>query len=81
MLDQAELHQAMQQVAEAGYGVIVYMRQEGRGIGLLNSSINRLDEATQHNAALVEEMDAAAGSLNAQAQDLVQAVSVFKLPA
>jgi len=29
-----QLHQAMQQVAEAGQGVIVYMRQEGRGIGL-----------------------------------------------
>jgi 3,4-dihydroxy 2-butanone 4-phosphate synthase / GTP cyclohydrolase II len=30
----AQLHQAMRQVAEAGRGVIVYMRQEGRGIGL-----------------------------------------------
>lgn len=29
-----QLHQAMRQVAEAGRGVIIYMRQEGRGIGL-----------------------------------------------
>jgi 3,4-dihydroxy 2-butanone 4-phosphate synthase/GTP cyclohydrolase II len=29
-----QLHQAMRQVAKAGCGVIVYMRQEGRGIGL-----------------------------------------------
>lgn len=29
-----QLQQAMRQVAEAGHGVIVYMRQEGRGIGL-----------------------------------------------
>ncbi len=29
-----QLHQAMRQVSEAGCGVIVYMRQEGRGIGL-----------------------------------------------
>ena len=29
-----QLHQAMRQVADAGLGVIVYMRQEGRGIGL-----------------------------------------------
>jgi len=29
-----QLHRAMQQVADAGRGVIVYMRQEGRGIGL-----------------------------------------------
>src|SRR4029079_11307784 len=31
-----QLAYAMKQVAEAGRGVIVYMRQEGRGIGLLN---------------------------------------------
>jgi 3,4-dihydroxy 2-butanone 4-phosphate synthase / GTP cyclohydrolase II len=29
-----QLHQAMRQVAQAGAGVVVYMRQEGRGIGL-----------------------------------------------
>jgi 3,4-dihydroxy 2-butanone 4-phosphate synthase/GTP cyclohydrolase II len=29
-----QLHQAMKQIAEAGRGVVVYMRQEGRGIGL-----------------------------------------------
>ncbi|EGI75464.1 hypothetical protein HGR_16113, partial [Hylemonella gracilis ATCC 19624] len=36
-------------------------------------------QATQQNAALVEEMAAAASSLKGQAQDLVQAVAVFKL--
>jgi 3,4-dihydroxy 2-butanone 4-phosphate synthase/GTP cyclohydrolase II len=29
-----QLHQALRQVAEAGCGVVLYMRQEGRGIGL-----------------------------------------------
>src|SRR5271163_4492806 len=29
-----QLHQAMRQIAAAGRGVLVYMRQEGRGIGL-----------------------------------------------
>ncbi len=29
-----QLHQAMKRIAAAGQGVIVYMRQEGRGIGL-----------------------------------------------
>jgi 3,4-dihydroxy 2-butanone 4-phosphate synthase/GTP cyclohydrolase II len=29
-----QLQQAMKQIAEAGRGVLVYMRQEGRGIGL-----------------------------------------------
>ncbi len=31
-----QLHTAMQMVEKAGKGVIVYMRQEGRGIGLIN---------------------------------------------
>ncbi len=31
-----QLHQAMKQVAENGSGAVIYMRQEGRGIGLLN---------------------------------------------
>ncbi len=31
-----QLHAAMLQVEEAGEGVILYMRQEGRGIGLVN---------------------------------------------
>jgi 3,4-dihydroxy 2-butanone 4-phosphate synthase/GTP cyclohydrolase II len=31
----SQLHQAMVQVQEGGKGVILYMRQEGRGIGLL----------------------------------------------
>jgi 3,4-dihydroxy 2-butanone 4-phosphate synthase/GTP cyclohydrolase II len=31
-----QLECALQKIAEAGLGVIVYLRQEGRGIGLLN---------------------------------------------
>lgn len=31
-----QLHKAMQMVATAGRGVILYLRQEGRGIGLVN---------------------------------------------
>jgi methyl-accepting chemotaxis protein len=38
-----------------------------------------MDQATQQNAALVEESAAAAESLKGQAVQLVQAVAVFKL--
>ncbi len=31
-----QLHRAMEMVSEAGKGVILYIRQEGRGIGLMN---------------------------------------------
>ncbi|MDR6152745.1 methyl-accepting chemotaxis protein [Acidovorax delafieldii] len=45
----------------------------------VTQAIVRMDEATQQNAALVEESAAAAGSLSGQAQQLVQAVEVFRL--
>jgi methyl-accepting chemotaxis protein len=38
-----------------------------------------MDQVTQQNAALVEESAAAAESLRGQAQQLVQAVSAFRL--
>lgn len=31
-----QLHRAMQMIGEEGVGILLYMRQEGRGIGLLN---------------------------------------------
>ena len=32
----AQLHDALSRIAEAGEGILIYLRQEGRGIGLLN---------------------------------------------
>ena len=32
----SQLQQAMQQIEQAGSGIILYMQQEGRGIGLIN---------------------------------------------
>ena len=32
----SQLHQALRQVEQAGKGIVLYMRQEGRGIGLLS---------------------------------------------
>jgi 3,4-dihydroxy 2-butanone 4-phosphate synthase/GTP cyclohydrolase II len=32
----AQLHDALRRIAEAREGILIYLRQEGRGIGLLN---------------------------------------------
>jgi methyl-accepting chemotaxis protein len=45
----------------------------------VGEAVSQMDQATQQNAALVEEMAAAASGLKSQADDLVQTVAVFKL--
>jgi methyl-accepting chemotaxis protein len=51
------------------------------GIEQVNQAIGLMDEATQQNAALVEESAAAAASMQDQAAKLAQVVGVFKLDA
>jgi uncharacterized phage infection (PIP) family protein YhgE len=53
--------------------------EQSAGVSQVGEAVTQMDQATQQNAALVEEMAAAASSLRGQAQDLVQAVSTFKL--
>ena len=50
---------------------------QAEGVGHVGSAITQMDTATQQNAALVEEMSAAALSLKTQAQELVELVSSF----
>ncbi|AOG23555.1 methyl-accepting chemotaxis protein [Acidovorax sp. RAC01] len=54
-------------------------REQSQGVAQVGEAVTQMDQVTQQNAALVEEMAAAAGSLQNQAQDLVQVVSVFRL--
>jgi methyl-accepting chemotaxis protein len=55
--------------------------EQALGVAQVGEAVKQMDEVTQQNAALVEEMAAAASSLKNQANDLVQAVSVFTLSA
>ncbi|WP_027994581.1 methyl-accepting chemotaxis protein [Simplicispira psychrophila] len=54
-------------------------REQSQGVGQVGEAVTHLDQVTQQNASLVEEMAAAAGSLQGRAQDLVDVVAVFKL--
>nr|WP_315430264.1 methyl-accepting chemotaxis protein [uncultured Albidiferax sp.] len=53
--------------------------EQSLGVAQVGEAVTQMDQATQQNAALVEEMAAAANGLRNQAQDLVQVVAVFKL--
>ncbi|GAB3364829.1 MULTISPECIES: methyl-accepting chemotaxis protein [Giesbergeria] len=52
--------------------------EQSTGMAQIGEAVVQMDQATQQNAALVEEMAAAADSLRLQAQDLVHAVAVFQ---
>ncbi|MDO9284048.1 MAG: methyl-accepting chemotaxis protein [Aquabacterium sp.] len=51
--------------------------EQTQGIAQVNVTVTQLDQATQQNAALVEESAAAADSLRQQADKLVEAVGRF----
>jgi methyl-accepting chemotaxis protein len=54
-------------------------QEQATGIEEVSKSVNQMDEMTQQNAALVEQAAAAAESLLAQAEQLMDQVSLFKL--
>ncbi len=53
--------------------------EQSAGVEQVGQAVAEMDQTTQQNAALVEESAAAAESLKQQADQLVSAVSVFKL--
>jgi len=54
-------------------------QEQSLGIEQVNDAIMKMDDVTQQNTALVEEAAAAAESLMEQADELMNAVSVFQL--
>lgn len=54
-------------------------QEQSQGIAQVSETVAQMEQVTLQNAAMVEEMTAASGSLEEQAQALVQAVGSFKL--
>ncbi len=86
LVDQAgvtmtEIVQAISRVTDIMGEISAASTEQSGGVGQIGMAISQMDQATQQNAALVEESAAAAESLRDQARQLVQVVSVFKLGA
>ncbi|ALK97598.1 chemotaxis protein [Massilia sp. WF1] len=69
------------QVAGIVVGIADASREQSTGIAEVNRAISQMDEATQRNAALVEQSAAATEAMQAEADQLLDAVSVFSLAA
>ncbi len=74
-----EVVQSVQRVADMIGEITAASQEQSAGVAQVNQSVGQLDQMTQQNAALVEQSAAAAQSLRAQAEQLAQAVAVFKL--
>ena len=65
---------------EHGRGfAVVASKDQAHGVAQVGEAVSQLDQVTQQNAALVEQMSAATSALKHQANELVQAVAVFQL--
>jgi len=74
-----EIVTSTQRVSSIMSDISAASEEQRTGIIQLNQAITSMDETTQQNAALVEEAAASAQSLEDQAANLTQAVSVFRL--
>jgi len=75
----AEVVGSIQRVTTIMGEISVASNEQALGVSQVGEAVTQMDQTTQQNAALVEEMAAAATGLKSQAQDLVQVVAVFKL--
>jgi len=75
----AEVVRAIQGVSAIVSEISDASEQQRAGVNQVGEAIHHMDDATQRNAALVEQSAAAAGSLQQEAGRLVDAVSRFKL--
>jgi len=73
-----EVVSSIRSVTELMSQITIASTEQSQGVAQVGEAITLLDQTTQQNAALVEESAAAAESLKDQADQLVQAVTVFK---
>jgi methyl-accepting chemotaxis protein len=74
----SEVVAGIQRVTDLMGEISAASNEQSLGVSQVGEAVMQMDQVTQQNAALVEEMAAAASSLKAQAQELVGTVAVFK---
>ncbi len=77
----SEIVASIRRVVDIMAEIAAASEEQSSGIEQVNQAVGQMDQATQQNAALVEQAAAAAHSLQEQAGELLQAVSIFRLEA
>jgi methyl-accepting chemotaxis protein len=71
--------QAVQENSHLMRAISEASREQSSTIGEVTEAVRQMDEMTQHNAALVEETNAAIEQTEAQATDLDRIVDIFRV--
>ncbi|MEB1611528.1 methyl-accepting chemotaxis protein [Xanthomonas campestris] len=74
-----EIVTSVQRVTDIMGEISAASQEQSAGIEQVNHTVTQMDEATQQNAALVEEATAAARAMEDQAGQLSDAVAIFKI--
>lgn len=74
-----DMVQATRRVSDILSEINAASREQSSGISQVGEAVTQMDQVTQQNAALVEQMAAAAASLKMQADDLVQQMAHFNV--
>jgi methyl-accepting chemotaxis protein len=77
----ADVVDSVKRVSDIMSEIAAASQEQRDGIEQVNQAIGQMDQVTQQNAALVEEAAAAAASMQDQAGQLSEAVSLFRLDA
>ncbi len=76
-----EIVSSVQRVTDIMGEISAASQEQSAGIEQVNHTVTQMDEATQQNAALVEEATAAARAMEDQAGQLTETVALFKIEA
>ena len=74
-----EIVSSVQRVTAIMGEISAASQEQTSGIEQVSQTVMQMDETTQQNAALVEEATASARAMESQAQELSQAVAIFRL--
>ena len=74
-----EIVTAISRVTDIMGEISAASREQSQGVAQVGEAVTQMDQATQQNAALVEESAAAADALQRQARALVDSVAIFQL--
>jgi methyl-accepting chemotaxis protein len=74
-----DIADSIQQVSSIIFNITGASIEQSDGISELNLAISQMDEITQQNASLVEEIAAVSKSMEEQAENLSTSVEVFKI--